>query len=138
IVADERTGQQTGFAEDLEAVADAEHRHTVVRGSDDRLHDRSESGDRAAAQVVTIGEPSRQDDGVDSGQGRIRMPQVHRVRPGQTNGTSGVAVIQSPGERDDSDGDTGLGRRLGGGISSDSGHDASSATWTATTFSITG
>ena len=138
IVSDEGTGQQTGLAEDLEAVADAEHRHTGIRRSDDGLHDRGESGDRTAAQVVTVGESARQDDGVDSGQSRIRMPQVHRVRTGQTNGASGVTVIKSSGKRDDSDGDTGLRRRLGGGISSDSGHDASSDTRTATTFSITG
>src|SRR5699024_8601597 len=85
------------------------------------------------------GEPARQDDGVDAGQGRVGVPQVHRFRPGQTHGTSGVPVIERSGEGDDSDRYSGLGARLGeGGIIGDSGHDASSATRTATTFAITG
>ena len=31
VVADQRAGQQVGLAEDLEAVADAEHRHPAAR-----------------------------------------------------------------------------------------------------------
>src|SRR5699024_7070469 len=98
-----------------------------------------EAGDRTATQIVTVGEPARQDDGVDAGQGRVGVPQVHRFRPGQTHGTSGVPVIERSGEGDDSDRYSGLGSRLGeGGIIGHSGHDASSAKLSATTFSLTG
>src|SRR5699024_3746182 len=139
VVADERTGQQMGFAEDLEPVADAQHRHALPGRGHHGLHDRVEAGDRTAAQIVTIGESAGQDDGIDAGQGRIGVPQVHRFRTGQTHGTSGVPVIERSGEGDDSDRDPGLGSGLGeGGIIGHSGHDASSATRTATTFSITG
>ena len=36
VVADQRAGQQVRLAEDLEAVADAEHRHARAGGLDDR------------------------------------------------------------------------------------------------------
>ena len=54
--------QQAGFAQDLEAVADAEHRPAVPGERVDRGHDRREAGDRTRAQVVAVGEATRQDE----------------------------------------------------------------------------
>src|SRR5918994_6243836 len=58
VVADQRAGQQVGLAEDLEAVADAEHRQPVVRGTHHLRHHRREARDRAAAEVVAVREPT--------------------------------------------------------------------------------
>jgi hypothetical protein len=40
VVADQPAGQQVRLDEDLEAVADAEHRHPGIRRRDDLAHDR--------------------------------------------------------------------------------------------------
>ena len=58
-VPDQRAGQQSRFAEDLEAVADAEDRTTPRREALDLLHHRREPGDRAAPQVVAVAESAR-------------------------------------------------------------------------------
>jgi hypothetical protein len=65
VVADQRPGQQVGLAQDLEAVADAEHRQPAAAASTTGAHDRGEPGDRPAAQVVAVGEAAGQDDRVD-------------------------------------------------------------------------
>ena len=79
LVAGERAGQQVGLAEDLEAVADAEHRQAAAGGVGDRLHDRGEPGDGAAAQVVAVGEAAGQDDGVDAVQVGVGVPEADGV-----------------------------------------------------------
>ena len=61
-VAHQHARQQAGFAQDLEAVADAEHQPAARGVVADRLHDRGARGDRAAAQIVAVGEAARQDD----------------------------------------------------------------------------
>ena len=74
VVAYQRAGQQVGFAEHLEAVAYAENRQAVPSGGDHRLHNRGEPSDRAAAQVIAVGESARKDDRVDIGQNRVGVP----------------------------------------------------------------
>ena len=64
-VAEQRAGQQAGFHQDLEAVADAEHQAAVGGELLDRLHHRRKVGDGAAAQVIAVGEAAGQDDGID-------------------------------------------------------------------------
>src|SRR5699024_3975711 len=54
VIADERTGQQMGFAEDLESVADAQHRHALPGRGHAGFHDRGEAGDHTATQLVTV------------------------------------------------------------------------------------
>ena len=61
-VGQQRARQQARLAQDLEAVADAEHRAAVAGELDDRLHDRREARDRAGAQVVAVGEAAGDDD----------------------------------------------------------------------------
>ncbi|GAA1647268.1 hypothetical protein GCM10009790_30540 [Georgenia ruanii] len=103
VVADERAGQQVGLAQDLEAVADAEHGQPALSGRHDLAHHRREPGDRAAAQVVAVGEATGQDDGVDAAQVRVGVPQGDRLGAGEADGPLGVAVVQGAGEGDDAD-----------------------------------
>ena len=49
---------------------------------DDRLHHRGEPGDRAAAQVVAVGEAAGQHDGVHAVQVRVGVPERHRLGAG--------------------------------------------------------
>ena len=65
VVAQHRAGQQVRLGEDLEAVADAEDRHTGLGLLDDGLHHRREAGDGAGPQIVAVGEAAGQDHGVD-------------------------------------------------------------------------
>src|SRR5882672_9961561 len=73
-VAHERAWKQAGFAQDLESVADTDHKSASSSKFLDRLHGRSESGDGARAQVVAIGETAWNDDG-------IALLQVLRLMP---------------------------------------------------------
>ena len=66
--------EQPGLAEDLEAVADAEHESALLREVRDRLHRRREPCDCAAAQVVAVREAAGQDDGVEVGQLVVGVP----------------------------------------------------------------
>ena len=77
-VAQHRAGQQPRLEQDLEAVADAEHRAAGVGERRDRGHDRREPRDRAGAQVVAVGEAARQDD--DVGALRGACPCARRTR----------------------------------------------------------
>src|SRR5688500_17099824 len=52
VVADQRTGQQVGLAQDLEAVADAQHGQAVAGRANHLRHHRREPGDGATTQVV--------------------------------------------------------------------------------------
>ncbi len=63
-VAHEGAGEQAGFGEDLEAVADAEDEAAGGGEFFDRLHDGGEFGDGAGAEVVAVGEAAGDEDGV--------------------------------------------------------------------------
>src|SRR3989304_3218615 len=54
IVPHQRAGQQVRLAEDLEAVADADHRLAGLGVRRHRLHHRREGGDRPRTQVVAV------------------------------------------------------------------------------------
>ena len=92
IVADQRAGQQVGLAQDLKAVADAEHRHpgsaalitSVMTG---------ESRDGAAAQVVPIGEPAGQNPPVRRRGCRCRATAA-RARPAEPDGAERVLIVE--------------------------------------------
>src|SRR5438270_198063 len=76
VVADQRTGQEACLAEDLEPVADAPDQAPVGGEADDRVHHRAEAGDRTAAEVVAVGEATRQDDAVAVLQVLFLVPEV--------------------------------------------------------------
>ena len=66
-VAHQHSGQKAGLAQDLEAVADPEHEAAARGMAGDSPHDRRSRGDRAAAQIVAVGESARQDDEIEAG-----------------------------------------------------------------------
>ena len=102
VVGQQRAGQQARLAEDLEAVADPEHRAAVAREGDDVLHDRREARDRADAQVVAVGEAAGDDDGVDALQVAVGVPQQHGLAHAR-GGELRVDVVARAGEADDAE-----------------------------------
>ena len=103
VVADERTGQQVGLSQDLEAVADPQHGHACLGGVDDLPHDGGEAGDGPAAQVVAIGESSGDDQGIHALEVGVLVPQGHGLGARQAHGPGGVDVVEGAGEGDDAD-----------------------------------
>lgn len=75
-VADEGTGEEPGFGEDLEAVADADDGAAFGREGFDGGDDGGEFGDGTAAEVIAVGKAAGKDDGVDVvGDGVVAMPE---------------------------------------------------------------
>src|SRR5690606_19456175 len=64
VVANESAGQQPGLAQHLESVADAENGQAVLGSVDHGLHDRRESRDGTAPEVIAVREPAGNDDSV--------------------------------------------------------------------------
>ena len=75
IVANEPAGEKVSLDEDLETVANSEDGHSLVRRLDDFAHDGGMSGDRATAQIITVGKPAGQDDCVDVVQVVVAVPE---------------------------------------------------------------
>ena len=73
-VANEGAGEESALAEDLKAIADAKDGATGSGETFYRLHDRREAGDGSAAEVVAVGESSRNDDGIEAGERGILVP----------------------------------------------------------------
>src|SRR6478609_813291 len=103
VVADQRAGQQVALGEHLEAVADAEDGQATLGRRDERLHDRCEAGDGAAAQVVAVGEAAGEDDRVDAPEVRVAVPERDGLAAALADGTRRVTVVERTGERDDAD-----------------------------------
>src|SRR6478609_6244195 len=103
VVADQRAGQQVALGEHLEAVADAEDGQATLGRRDERLHDRCEAGDGAAAQVVAVGEAAGEDDRVHAPEVRVAVPERDGLAAALADGTRRVTVVERTGERDDAD-----------------------------------
>ena len=91
------------FAQDLEAVADAQHGHAALGRGHDLRHHWSEAGDRTAAKVVAVRETARQDDGVDAFEVVVAVPEGDCLTARDADGTLRVGVIQRSWEGDDTD-----------------------------------
>ena len=101
-VAQHRAGQQARFEQDLEAVADAEHRTAGIGERLHRGHHRREPRDRAGAQVVAVREPARQDDDVGAAELRVLVPDELGLLPEHVlGGVVGVVVAVRSGKNDD-------------------------------------
>src|SRR5207248_6030016 len=61
-VANQCTREQPDLAQDLEAIARADDEPAVARISHDAGHDRRETRDRAAAEIIAKGKSARQHD----------------------------------------------------------------------------
>src|SRR6267143_501720 len=68
-IAHQRAGEQSGLAQDLETVADAEYGTARARVRGDGTEYRRKARDRPGAKIIAVAEAARQDD-------RIRLPQV--------------------------------------------------------------
>jgi hypothetical protein len=101
-VADQGSGQQARLAEDLEAVADAQHQSAVVGETAHGLHHRAEAGDGTAPEGVAVAEAAGNDD-------RIHLTEVGVLVPDQlglgSQHAQGVdAVLIAVGGRELEDG----------------------------------
>ena len=101
-VAHQHAGQQAGFAQDLEAVADAEHEPAARGVGPHRVHDTGPPGDGAAAQVVAVGEAAGQHDEVGAArQLALGVPDRRDPGAGLAQRPRDVAVAVRAGEDDD-------------------------------------
>ena len=101
-VAQHRAGEQARFEQDLEAVADAEHRTTGIGEGLHRIHHRREPRDGAGAQVVTVRETTRQDDHVGAAERRVLVPHELGVLPEHVfRRVVCVVIAVGSGENDD-------------------------------------
>ena len=103
-------GKQPGLAEDLEAVADPEHRPAVGGERGDGSHHRREARDRSAAQVVAVREAAGEDDSLDFGKLRVGVPDEDGLGAEALERERRVAVVVRAGEDDDGDARTACSR----------------------------
>ena len=75
-VAQHRPRQHPGFEQNLKPVADPQHRTAHLRERAHRGHHRGAGRHSACAQVVAVGESSRQDDRVQPIEGLLLMPDL--------------------------------------------------------------
>ena len=102
-VAHQCAGQESGFGENLEAVADSQNAHALFGFALHIAHDGRVGGHGATAQVVAIRETAGHDDEIQVRQFRIPVPDhlrgsAHAVFEGDGD----VAVAVGPGEDDNS------------------------------------
>src|SRR5712692_9093308 len=79
-VADQCSWKESGFAKDLEAVADAPHQAAAIGELAYLLHHGCEARDRSGAQVIAVCKPARQDDAVAALEVRVLVPEVLKLR----------------------------------------------------------
>ena len=104
-VAQQGARNEPGLREHLEAVADPEH-ETAIRGERrDGTHDRREPGDDAGAEVVAVGEPAGQDDGRDTVEVGLLVPELDGLRAGEPQAMDRVGVAVRAREDNDADPD---------------------------------
>ncbi len=91
---DERARQQPDLAQNLEPVAYAKDRPALLGVVADRRHDRREPGDGPRPQVVAVGEPAGEDDGIHTAKVAIGVPQRHAITTHERNGAKRVPIVQ--------------------------------------------
>jgi hypothetical protein len=100
-VAQQRPRQQSRLAQDLEAVADPQHRRPARGRLGDRFHRRAEAGDRPSPQVVAVGEAAGDDDAVDAVQVAAFVPDEPRPVAVDLAGVQRVPLVAGSGELED-------------------------------------
>src|SRR6267378_1605491 len=102
-IAHHRAGEQARFAQNLEAVADAEYHSAAVREFFDGLHHRGKTRDGAGAQIIAVGKSAGQNNGVAIRQIFGLVPDEFDGLPQNVaDGVKRVMVAIGPGENDDS------------------------------------
>src|SRR3990172_1933809 len=74
-VAHQRSRQKPRFAENLKAVADAQHQSAAAGELHHAAHDRREARHGAAAEIIAVGESSRQDEAVEMARKLVLVPE---------------------------------------------------------------
>src|ERR1700674_2832725 len=98
-----RAGEQARFAQDLEAVADAEHHSAAVCEFFDGLHHRRKTRDGAGAQIIAVGKSAGKDDGVAIRQiFRLVPDKFDRLPQNVADGVKRVMIAIGPGKNYDS------------------------------------
>ena len=105
-VAEEGAGEELGFAEDLEAVADAYDGLAFFGHAADAVHDGGEAGDCAGPEVVAVGESAGEDGEIVAGEVAFGVPDVVGLGV-EDVGDDVVAIGVAPGAGEDDDGDAG-------------------------------
>ena len=101
-VADERAWQEPRLAEDLESVANSQHRPAFRGETPHRLHDRAETGNGPGAQIISITEAAGDDDGVKAGQRTLLVPDKSpRLAENVPHHVQGVLVAIGSGKLED-------------------------------------
>ena len=78
-VPQERAGEETGFGEDLEAVADADHELSPLGLFSHGIHHGRESRNRSRPQVVAVAEPAGENEAVELRDVPLFVPDEFRV-----------------------------------------------------------
>jgi len=100
-IAHHGAGEQAGFEEDLEAVADAEDEAARAGEAVDRFHHGGEAGDGAGAEVVAESEAAGEDDDVGVCEIFGLVPdEFDGLREDGGDGVEGVVVAIGAGETD--------------------------------------
>src|SRR5713226_6739005 len=90
------------FAQDLKAVANADHEAAFLGEFHDALHNRREACYRTAAQIVAVTEAARQHDALDAVDRFILVPQQLRVLTQHlTQCMKRIVVVERSGKTDD-------------------------------------
>ena len=101
-VADQRAGQQTAFAENLEAVADADDQLARVRRRLHGGHHRRKPRDGPRAQVIAVRKTAGHDDGVETVERTFLVPDVFGVEAHVVaQGVETILVAVRAGEAED-------------------------------------
>lgn len=77
----QHAGEQAGFSENLEAVANTQHIAAALRMGFDLAHDGRTGGHRPAAQVIAVRESTGQHHHIHFGQFGIGVPDAEEPRP---------------------------------------------------------
>ena len=99
----QRAGQEPCLAKNLEAVADPEYQPSGGCELGDGMHGRREARDRAAAEVVAVGEAAWQNDACNVGQPFLGVPHRNAGSAELVERVKCVAVVVRAGKRDDGD-----------------------------------
>ena len=102
-VARQRARQQSRLAQDLEAVAAAEHGAARLGEAAQLADRRREARDRAGADVVAVGEAAGDDRGVEALEPDVLVPQDPRLRAYQPERVLEVALAPRSREAEDRD-----------------------------------
>src|SRR5262245_21242596 len=100
-IADERAGEQAGFAQHLEAVANAKHEPAVGGKLLHRSHHGTEPRNRAATQVIAITKSAWNNHGIDGPQRTFLVPDEPGGVAEELDGVDGILIAIGGGKLKD-------------------------------------